>query len=272
MGSSSRIIRWACWSYWLTAAVVCAASVLYTTAVLASSQSDEFIYGAENDGSDDVDGQFGPYDYYRPPKGAISLVERAHMGFIIAEQVSKKDWSGYCGSLDYALRAIPNHPRALVLMAEFLDKHPPCPAPRQSGQPAAKLVSEIVSQAWQEHNADFYFRTAIRFMAEDTHTIPKRPETPVLYGNYLLRKGRVDEALVQYKNAFALDARRSDAHYGLGMTYLAKRDSANALMHAKKAYQLGKPAPDLRDRLVAAGVWTPDGTTPSKADTKNASP
>jgi hypothetical protein len=231
-----------------------------------ATADDSYIYGSEDDGTDRVDNQFGPYDYYRPPAQPpkpIALVERHHMGFVIKEQLRTKDYCGYFGSLNYTLRAFPNHPQALKLMGEFLIEHPPCYITErrkwEASAPLSQRSAEILEGRWQEMDGDFFFERALRFMTEDTRVIPKHAETHVLFGDWLRKQGRREEAMKQYVAARALNPRFADSYYGLGMLYLDMKDAQMAVENAKKAYALGKPPAELRDRLIAAKAW-PDTT------------
>ena len=50
--------------------------------------------------------QYGPFDYYDPPKGSLSLVERPHFGAITQERAKRGDWCWYWSDLDYTLRVV----------------------------------------------------------------------------------------------------------------------------------------------------------------------
>ncbi len=246
--------------------VMLAANTFVTTSAHAAPNTPKStaVYGAVDDGPDDVDGQFGPYDYYRPPaepRGAIALVEREHLGFKVAEQMFKKDYCGYYLNLDYTLRAFPNHPKALPMMAKFLESHSTCPPSRKTEVTVEAAAIALESGTWQERNMEYYYGTAIHFVTEDTRVIPKHAETHVLYGDWLRKNGEYGKAQKQYETALALKPGSADAHYGMGLMYLDQNNSAKAAEYAKKAYTLGKPPAELRDRLVASGVWqaTPTG-------------
>lgn len=191
--------------------------------------------------------QFGPYDYYDPPKGAVALVEKAHMGANIERQFYYKDWCGYWSNLDYTLRAFPNHPRALVLMAEYRESHLDC-LHKSPSKTAMDLVEDIDKGKWEERSADYYFTRGVEFRLN-------RPATRILYGKYLYEHKRYDDALAQFTQAEKLQPSAVDTHYYLGLIYLEKKNNEQAMLHAEKAYKLGQPAPDLRNRLIAAGVW-----------------
>lgn len=241
--------------------------LLLTSGAATSAPTKEsgFVYGSADDGGDDIDGQFGPYDYYKPIRIAIPLVERAHMGYEIAEQARKGDWCGYYLNLDYSLRALPNHPKALTLMAEYLETRPTCKPSRESGKTTSGAIWAIENNAWQERNMDYYFQTALNFMTEDTRVIPKHAETHVLYADWLRKKKRFDEAMKQYESAHVLKPGYANTYYGLGMLYLDQKNIAKATENARKAYSLGKPPADLQERLVAAGAWPASTATQKTA-------
>jgi tetratricopeptide (TPR) repeat protein len=240
--------------------IVLATNTFVTTSVHAAVKAPKStaIYGSAEDGPDNVDGQFGPYDYYRPPSqppAAIALVERAHLGYVVAEQLFKKDYCGYYLNLDYTLRALPNHPKALTMMAKYLESHATCPPSRKDEVTTAAAVIALESGTWQERDMTYYFETAINFMTEDTRVIPRHAETHVLYGDWLRKSGNYEKAQKQYETAISLKPGFTDAYYGMGMMYLDQKNTAKAAEYAKQAYSTGKPPPELRDRLVASGVW-----------------
>ena len=67
--------------------------------------------------------QWGPFDYYDPPKGSVAKVERPHFGALTQDRARRGDWCWYWGDLEYTLGKFPNHPRALEATAEFLEEH-----------------------------------------------------------------------------------------------------------------------------------------------------
>lgn len=196
-------------------------------------------------------GQYGPYDYYNPseaPKDALYLVEKAHFGPKTMELARRGDWCFYWGDLDYTLRAFPNHPRALMAMADYLQTRQPCVRHLKSSTALKDVAEDIENGEWEERTADFYFKKGIEFR-------PQYAATHVVYGQYLAKVGRLDEALQQYLTAEKLDPKSADAQYYLGLLYLQKSDLAKARAYAEKAYKLGAKSPELREKLVEAGAW-----------------
>lgn len=99
-----------------------------------------------------------------------------------------------------------------------------------------------------EYGVDCWFDRAARWRPEDAHV-------PMIYGNYLYRTGRFDEALVQYQRAETLGLEDPNLDYALGLTYLHLKRLDAALTYAHKAYGAGYPLPALREQLKRAGAW-----------------
>lgn len=205
-------------------------------------------------------GQFGPYNYYKPPKGALQLVESAHMRAVIARDRHRGNWCAYYGNLDYTLRAFPNHPEALVLMAEYLDVRSPCSnnnaLPSSKGKSPLELAAAIESGAWRERTADYYFQKAIAYKPKDSpKSIVNNPETHVLYGKYLYAHKRPEEALTQFKDTIKHDPRSAEAHYYLGLILFEKNDTEAAKQHFQTGYKIGQPPIELKQKLISIGQW-----------------
>ena len=64
----------------------------------------------------------------------------------------------------------------------------------------------------------------------------------------------LDDAIKQYQIATKLDPNSAEAHYNLGLAYLAKKNNQAAFKQAKLAYQLGYPLPGLKNKLAAQGL------------------
>jgi tetratricopeptide (TPR) repeat protein len=231
-------------------------------AVSGGAVAEDAPYGAEFSPNDK---QFGPLDYYTTKSSNIALVERYHMGIVIAEAKRLKDDCSLWHNLDYTLRAIPNHPQALQEMANYLERGVSCYKPEASAD-LYGTASDLLKGRWRTIDAEDYFRVALNFMTRDTHVIPRHAETHVLYADWLRKKDRMNDAMEQYNAARALKPGYANTYYGLGMLYLDQMNVAKAAENARKAYSLGKPPTDLRERLVAAGAW------PAPTATKKTSP
>jgi hypothetical protein len=201
------------------------------------------------------DPQFGPFDYYTTMAANVSVVERVHMGFIITEAKKSQNHCYLWHNLDYTLRALPNHPQALQEMATYLEYGMACHESVKMEYDAYRTVREIMEGRWQMNDAEDYFRVALNFRTRDTRVLPRHAETHVLYADWLRKKGRRDDAMKQYDMAHKLKPEFANTYYGLGMLYLDMMDLPKAVENARKAYSLGKPPAELRDRLITANAW-----------------
>jgi hypothetical protein len=185
---------------------------------------------AEGEDCGDLRNAFGPYDYRTIPATPLSLVEAGH--FTPNVEYLIKGQSGYLGAdLDYTLRAIPNHPRAIVSMANlgFRDKKDPPKGAR--------------------YTVDCWFDRAIRFAPDD-------PKIRTAHGYYLSRKGKHQEAVDEFRYALELGADDGNTHYNLGLAHFNLKQYDEALKQAKLADERGFPLQGLKNKLKAVDKWT----------------
>jgi len=176
---------------------------------------------------------YGPYDYRTASPRQIQLVEDYHFTPSVEELKHGKSGLTIGGDLDYTLRAIPNHHRALVAMMNLgfkVRKDPP---------PGAQWPVAC------------YFDRAVRFSADDgaVHTI---------YGIYMFRRGKITDATAQFEMAEKLGDNSGNMHYNAGLAYFELGDYDKAVVHAKKAAEVGFSLPGLRDKLQKIGKWPAD--------------
>jgi len=172
---------------------------------------------------------FGPLDYRTATKEQKYIVERVHFTPSV-ESLTKGRSGSLGGDLRYTLKAFPNHPRALVSMANLFRKTRPA-TPQDA-----------------EYSLDCWFARAIAFQPDDARV-------RVIYGVELLKDNHRKEAIEQLETANDLAADDSNVHYNLGLAYFDLADYDKSLEHAKRAYELGFPLPGLRDKLKRAGKW-----------------
>ncbi len=181
----------------------------------------------------DPEGQYGPYDYTNAyaRKYKLPVVERGHFTSNVKHLQSGNTTSYIGGDIDYTLRAFPNHHPALVSMTKL------------------SLREKTARPRGARYSVECYFDRAMRFKPGDgiVHMI---------YGNYLLKLGgRSDDAIEQYHEAVRLEPENANINYNIGLLYLKKKDYELAIVHAKKAYELGFPLPGLRNKLIKSGKW-----------------
>jgi len=199
----------------LALALLCAAG--------AASAADKPYCGGLKNG-------YGPFDYRTTPKSKLGVVEDFH--FTEDVQALRKGATGHIGGdLDYVLRAIPNHPQALLLMMRLSQKL------RTIKPPGAHFPTEC------------YFERAVRFQPEDGAAW-------ALYAQYLFGEGQDKRAMEMLERAATLAPDDAAINYNLGLAYARAKKYDAALPLARKAYGAGFPLPGLKKMLSDAGKWT----------------
>ena len=132
--------------------------------------------------------------------------------------------------IDFVVRASPNHHRALTALVRLSlrDK-----TPRPAG---VKIPVEC------------YLLRALEFAPNDV-------EVQKIYGTYLARLGRDDEALTWFERAEKLSPDDPVLAYNIGLILTDKRDFERARKYAQKAYTGGVQLPGLREKLSRQGQW-----------------
>lgn len=177
---------------------------------------------------------YGPFDYRRRAEFTqnFDLVENAHFTAEVENGI-KGISSTIGGDLDYTLRAIPNHHRALATLAML--------ARRERGIEGIQIHG-------MNYAAECYFIRALRLAPDDgvVHSI---------YGSYLFSTGQVPQALAILKQGYEYDQENASLNYNLGLIYTKQKVFDKARFHAAKAYAAGFPLPGLKNQLIAANQW-----------------
>ncbi len=218
-GESSKMKRWLPAMRDLVVMVV--ACSLFATAARAQAVADYC--------GDVFTNATGPFDYMnaddrtRTQTAGVPIVERIHFtpeiaGFLLPD-------NDVLNNIDYTLRAVPNHHPALAAIARFdIEKNIP---PRQRS-----------AQCW--------FERAMRFRPEDGTVMQ-------IYGNWLAKKGKSEEALAAYARAKEINPESPEVHYNMGLLYLRLGQYEKALENARVAYAGNYPLPGLRRKLAEKG-------------------
>lgn len=176
----------------------------------------------------DLKNGYGPFDY-RTDKDRLGIVESFHFTPPV-ENLQHGNTSYIGGDLDYTLRAFPNHHRALYSMMRLGERS-------KSSQPEGA-----------RYPVECYFDRAIRFRPNDA-------QVHALYGFYLIKGKRLEEARKQFQAAEKLDPDDPQVLYNIGLGYADLKDYDKALQYAHKAYKAGVPFSGLRERLQQVGRW-----------------
>ena len=173
---------------------------------------------------------YGPYDY-RSDKDKLPIVLGAHFTPEVMSLVKGKTAIYPGGDIDYTLRAIPNHPAALLAMVRLGEKE-------KTDKPRGA-----------RYTVECYLNRAIRFRNDDSMV-------KMIYASYFAKNGRGNDALKYLNDAADLGEESANLYYNMGLIYLDLLQYDKALTNAHRAYQMGFPLPGLRDRLKKAGKWT----------------
>lgn len=186
--------------------------------------------GAADDSCGAIGGGFGPFDYRTIDAHSKNLVESSH--FTPNVEALVKSVTGYIDAdIDYTLRAIPNHHRALVSMMRLGER------------------SKLAKLPKANYSVECYFKRGIRWRADDN-------VVRMLYVNFLQRAKRRDEALGQLSLVVKSAGENPFTHYNAGLLYFELGDYASALEQAHRAMALGFPRLTLKEQLTSAGKWS----------------
>ncbi|WP_448212541.1 tetratricopeptide repeat protein [Colwellia sp. MEBiC06753] len=176
---------------------------------------------------------YGPYDFRDPNYASnVNLVVGAHFKKNIEQLKSNKAGTGTAhADLDYTLRALPNHHRALYAIAKL------------ERQDRAKVAADGIFRRTEIYTAECYFKRAIYFRPQD-------PIPHMLFGMHLHLVGKLAEAEINYLNALNIDPNNPEILYNIGLLYVDLGDIDNAKKYANLAYEMGFPLEGLKLKLL----------------------
>ena len=180
---------------------------------------------------------YGPFDY-RTDKPKLGIVEQFHFTPVVEALIRGSTSTLPGADLDYTLRAIPNHHRALMAVVRYGEK---MKSPKPSGT---------------GYSVECYFDRALRFRPDDKIV-------RMIYATFLSKNARTPEAIQQLEQAAASAADNAFSHYNIGLVYFDLKDYDKALAQAHKALALGFPRTDLRDQLRSVGKWSEPAGLPA---------
>ncbi|MEO0974137.1 MAG: tetratricopeptide repeat protein [Pseudomonadota bacterium] len=194
-----------------------------------------------------LENAYGPFDYTNPVhvREKLNRVERFHFDRNTELLIRGRTGTDPIGDLDYTLRAFPNHHRALMSTLNYAKRYTSHRKPARANFPL-----------------HCYFRRAVAWAPQDGIA-------RAVLALYLEHTGETEEALSQFARAVELVPQNAEAHYNYGLMLIRHKDYETALVHAKRAYELGHPLPGLRNLLERAGAWTEDEPSDQASEQDN---
>jgi tetratricopeptide (TPR) repeat protein len=207
--------------------------VLYSTHVGAVSAP---FVGADLNGSlcTGVSTGHGPFDYVQRNnfKHDLYLVEMAHFTPDVEYLVKGNTSEGPMGDLNYTLRAWPNHHRALLSAIRL-----------------QLAMNKKLTKYKIDNPPECYLQRAIHFNPQD-------PVIYTLYGYYLQKIGKLEDAVKYYEKAIKINPINAKTAYSFSLLLIELKRYDQALKYAKVAYQQhGHPPMELKHKLEKLGVW-----------------
>jgi Tfp pilus assembly protein PilF len=176
----------------------------------------------------------GPFDY-GSQRSQIGIVEEYHFK-PEHEQLAEGASIWTRNNLDYTLRAVPNHHRALWAMARwYLLKL------EQTDRNQLEALERLREGP---PPPECYFRRAKRFA-------PKDGTVPAIFGIYLHKREKLDEALTEYSLAESLAPGNAELIYNMGLLHFDMDNFDKAQEYAQRASSLGYPLRGLQSKLKA---------------------
>ena len=170
----------------------------------------------------------GPWDYNdhvaRSDPSKIPIVESAHFTPKVERLIEGESQSNPAGDIDYTLRAIPNHHRALYAISRY--------------------ELRFGESRWK--TAKCYFERAVVFRPDD-------PTVRMLLGMHYAMRDNHEKAVIAYREAETLMPSSAELQYNLGLTLVELGEYEAAREAAIKAYDGGHPLPGLRRKLNDLG-------------------
>lgn len=196
-----------------------------------------------------LENHYGPYDYRSSPPSLRKVVEVPHFPPKVESLKAGNTSITPGGDIAYTLRVFPNHHRALMSMMKLAEKEK-TDKPRDS-----------------THSMACWLERAERYQPDDQMV-------KALYGVYLSKKGKKQEALKKLDAAVDLGETTANVDYNIGLAYFEIGEFDKSLQSAHRAYAANFPLPGLREKLKRAGKWqeAPPMNIENKTETETEKP
>ncbi|AEF99639.1 tetratricopeptide repeat protein [Methylomonas methanica] len=176
---------------------------------------------------------YGPWDYtHADERKKIPVVEQHHFTTPVENHIKGQE-GRLEEDLDYTLRAVPNHHRALLSIIRYQIKFN-----RNLLLKKAPLISPV----------ECYLQRAIHFSPRDAGTVS-------LYAYYLKETGQKNKADDYYQKALTIAPDNAKIAYSYSLLLVELQQYEKAMEYAKKAYANKKAPPALKNKLIKLGYW-----------------
>lgn len=157
----------------------------------------------------------GPYNYYHlPSPPLLNNVEKLHYQQGV-DKVNQHKMEYAWSEFAFILHYFPNHPQAL------------------------EQISELGIKMKQTDRAIKYFEQALKLYPDEAATYS-------IFGRFLTKIGKLDEAIHQHKQAISLNSNSPEFHYQLALAYRAQEKFAQFHREENLAFKLGYQQPHLQ--------------------------
>ena len=167
---------------------------------------------------------------YNDPRNVntVRLVEQYHFTERVENLIGGQSGASVPADIDFVLRRVPNHYRALAAMGRWQLRDP-----RRYFGDGSVLT------------ADCYFQRAMAFRPDD-------PRLHLTYAVYLHQAKRLEEAADEYQRAEKLGESGVEFYYNYGLVLVDLGRLTEAQRYADMVYAADYPLPGLRNKLEKA--------------------
>ena len=191
-------------------------------------------------------GHFGPFDFRKADRAEIRTVEEFHFDMELRTFLTGRVYGrnragtgGVAGGFQYVLKALPNHPAALLVMDQL----------------GRKLRSE------QPQDIEFPLEC---FYVRAFMITPDDPVVRALYGVYLAHRSRREEAVRHLDIGDAGLPLNGSLQHQIGLANLLLGRHEKAQLNALRAARVGFPLDTVARELRRLGKWNPALALPTE--------
>ena len=205
-------------------------------------------------------------EFFEHLKKAVSLADKASPGEKLLILGTEAGANGNTAKqkeyLEQLVTAFPNDERANFALAGYYFGQQEMPKAIEYYKKATELAPtfssafNLLGYAYRQNvdyaNAEAAFRKYIEL-------IPNDPNPYDSYAELLLKMGRFDEAITQYKKALAIDSNFLNSHFGIAAALTYQGKSSDALAELQKMTDKARSDGERRTALFGQMVVAADG-------------